>query len=83
MFTDTQVDEDEELSFRNQGIGADKCPHIIPVGYQAGWFGNIKKVCKDAIYRQEMGLANGEWCRDNFDLVKVNKLRSQVFESLI
>ena len=59
------------------------CPYIIPVGYQAGWFGNIKKVCKDAIYRQEMGLANGEWCRDNFDLKKVNKLRSQVFESLI
>jgi hypothetical protein len=59
------------------------CPYIIPVGYQAGWFGNIKKVCKDAIYRQEMGLANGQWCRENFDLKKVNKLRTQVFESLI
>jgi hypothetical protein len=30
-----------------------------------------------------MGLANGEWCRENFDLVKVNKSRKQVFESLI
>ena len=59
------------------------CKYIIPVGHQGGWFTNIKKVVKDAIYRQEMGLANGEWCRQNFDLVKVNKLRSQVFESII
>ena len=60
-----------------------ECPYIIPIGHQGGWFENIKKVVKDAIYRQEMGLANGEWCRENFDLVKVNKLRTQVFESLI
>ena len=60
-----------------------QCPYIIPIGHQGGWFENIKKVVKDAIYRQEMGLANGEWCRENFDLVKVNKLRTQVFESII
>ena len=60
-----------------------ECPHIIPVNHQGGWFENIKKVCKDAIYRQEMGLANGEYCREHFNLVKVNKLRSQVFESII
>jgi hypothetical protein len=60
-----------------------QCPYIIPIGHQGGWFENIKKVVKDAIYRQEMGIANGEWCRENFDLVKVNKLRTQVFESII
>jgi glycosyltransferase involved in cell wall biosynthesis len=59
------------------------CKHIIPVNNQSDWFTNIKKVVKDAIYRQEMGLANGEWCRENFDLVNVNKSRKQVFESLI
>jgi len=59
-----------------------QCPYIIPIGNQGGWFENIKKVVKDAIYRQEMGLANGEWCRENFDLVKVNKLRTQVFNAL-
>jgi glycosyltransferase involved in cell wall biosynthesis len=58
-----------------------ECKHIIRVNNQSDWFTNIKKVVKDAIYRQEMGLANGEWCRENFDLVKVNKLRKQVFES--
>jgi glycosyltransferase involved in cell wall biosynthesis len=58
------------------------CKHIIPVNNQSDWFTNIKKVVKDATYRQEMGLANGEWCRENFNLVKVNKLRKQVFESL-
>jgi hypothetical protein len=59
------------------------CKHIIPVNNQSDWFTNIKKVVKDAIYRKEMGIANGEWCRENFDLVKVNKSRKQVFESLI
>jgi len=58
------------------------CKHIIPVNNQSDWFTNIKKVVKDAIYRQEMGLANGEWCRDNFDLVKVNKLRTQIFNAI-
>jgi len=60
-----------------------ECPYIIPVGHQGGWFENIKKVVKDAIYRQEMGLANGEWCREKFNLLKVNELRSQVFKSII
>jgi hypothetical protein len=58
------------------------CKHIIRVNNQSDWFTNIKKVVKDAIYRQEMGLANGEWCRENFNLIKVNNLRKQVFESL-
>jgi hypothetical protein len=58
------------------------CKHIIPVNNQSDWFTNIKKVVKDAIYRQEMGLANGEWCRENFDLIKVNKLRTQIFNAL-
>jgi glycosyltransferase involved in cell wall biosynthesis len=58
------------------------CKHIIRVNNQSDWFTNIKKVVKDAIYRQEMGLANGEWCRENFNLIKVNKLRSQIFKAL-
>jgi hypothetical protein len=58
------------------------CKHIIRVNNQSDWFTNIKKVIKDAIYRQEMGLANGEWCRENFDLVKVNKLRTQIFNAI-
>jgi hypothetical protein len=58
------------------------CKHIIRVNNQSDWFTNIKKVVKDAIYRKEMGIANGEWCREKFDLVKVNKLRSQIFNAL-
>ena len=59
-----------------------ECKYIIPVNNQSDWFTNIKKVVKDAIYRKEMGIANGEWCRDNFNLVKVNKLRTQIFNAL-
>jgi hypothetical protein len=59
-----------------------ECKHIIRVNNQSDWFTNIKKVVKDAIYRKEMGIANGEWCREKFDLVKVNKLRSQIFNAL-
>jgi hypothetical protein len=58
------------------------CKHIIRVNNQGDWFTNIKKVVKDAIYRKEMGIANGEWCREKFDLVKVNKLRTQIFNAL-
>jgi glycosyltransferase involved in cell wall biosynthesis len=58
------------------------CKHIIRVNNQSDWFVNIKKVVKDAIYRKEMGIANGEWCRENFNLIKVNELRSQIFKSL-
>jgi glycosyltransferase involved in cell wall biosynthesis len=58
------------------------CKDIIRVNNQSDWFTNIKKVVKDAIYRQEMGIANGEWCRENFNLIKVNKLRSQIFNAL-
>jgi len=58
------------------------CKHIIPVNNQGDWFTNIKKVVKDAIYRQEMGKANGQWCRENFNLVKVNEVRSQIFKAL-
>jgi hypothetical protein len=57
------------------------CKHIIRVNNQSDWFTNIKKVVKDATYRQEMGIANGEWCRENFNLINVNNLRKQVFES--
>jgi glycosyltransferase involved in cell wall biosynthesis len=58
------------------------CKYIIRVNNQSDWFGNIKKVVKDATYRQEMGLANGQWCRENFNLVKVNQLRTQIFNAL-
>ena len=59
-----------------------ECKYIIPVNNQSNWFTNIKKVVKDAIYRKEMGIANGEWCRDNFNLIKVNQLRTQIFNAL-
>jgi len=59
-----------------------ECKYIIRVNNQSDWFTNIKKVVKDAIYRQEMGLANGEWCRDNFNLIKVNQLRTQIFNAI-
>jgi len=58
------------------------CKHIIRVNNQGDWFTNIKKVVKDATYRQEMGLANGEWCRENFNLIKVNQLRTQIFNAI-
>jgi glycosyltransferase involved in cell wall biosynthesis len=59
-----------------------ECKYIIPVNNQSDWFTNIKKLVKDAIYRKEIGIANGEWCRHNFDLIKVNKLRTQIFNAL-
>jgi hypothetical protein len=58
-------------------------PFIIPVNSQADWFVNIKKCIKFANYRKDMGEANGEYCRQNYDLIKINKERKQIFESVL
>jgi glycosyltransferase involved in cell wall biosynthesis len=59
-----------------------ECKYIIPINNQKEWFKNIKKVVKEPLYLQEMGLANGEWCRENYNLIKVNQIRSQIFKSI-
>lgn len=60
----------------------DDAPHVIKVNKQTDWYAGIKKITTDAIYRQELGLANYEWCNENFNLHKVNITRKQLFESL-
>ena len=60
-----------------------ECPHVIKVNRQSDWFESVKKVCKDAIYRKEMGEANREWCLANFDIRKINIERKQIFESCL
>lgn len=60
-----------------------ECPHVIKVSRQSDWFESVKKLCKDAIYRKEMGLANGEYCRKHYNIQYVNQLRKDIFQSLI
>ncbi len=60
-----------------------ECPYVIKVNRQSDWFESVKKVCKDAIYRKEMGEANREWCLENFDIRKINIERKQIFESCL
>lgn len=59
------------------------CPHIIKVNKQSDWFDAVKKICKDAIYRKEIGQINGEYCRDNFHISKINIERKQIFEQCL
>jgi glycosyltransferase involved in cell wall biosynthesis len=59
------------------------CPYVIKSDKQTDWYKNLKKLANDAIYRKEMGEANYEWCADNFHLDKINKLREQLYRSLI
>lgn len=58
-------------------------PHIDKVSFQSDWYKKIKNIVKDPIYRKEMGFANGEHCRENFDLIKINKKRKEIFESCL
>lgn len=59
------------------------CPYTVKVSKQTDWYKAIKKVATDAIYRQEMGEANYEWCNQYFHLDKINELRHQLYDSLI
>jgi len=69
-------------------IGSNVLPYkgtkgMIEVNNQAEWFENLKKVIKFATYRKEKGEELGEYCRQNFELINVNKARKQIFESVI
>ncbi len=55
---------------------------ILAVDKQTDWFKQIKKVTQDAIYRQEKGLELHEWAIQNFDLIKVNEKRKQLYASI-
>jgi hypothetical protein len=55
---------------------------ILSVDKQTDWFKQIKKVTQDAIYRQEKGLELHEWAIQNFDLIKVNEKRKQLYASI-
>jgi len=59
------------------------CPYAVKSDKQTDWYKNLKKLANDAIYRKEMGEANYEWCAENFHLDKINKLREQLYRSLI
>lgn len=59
------------------------CPYAVKVENQTDWYKNIKKLATDAIYRKEIGEANYQWCAENFHLDKINKLREQIYRSLI
>ena len=59
------------------------CPYAIKVDRQSDWYSHIKKLANDSIYRQELGQANYEWCNENFNLDKINKLRKELYTSLI
>lgn len=60
----------------------DDCPHAIKINSQSDWYSEIKKVATDAIYREEKGLANYEWCNEHYNLHKINEKRKQLFNSL-
>ena len=59
----------------------DSCPYAIKITKQTEWYPTIKKLANDSIYRKELGEANYEWCKENFDLEKINELRLQVYAS--
>lgn len=59
------------------------CPYTLKVDKQTDWYKHIKNLMADSIYRKEVGEANYEWCNENFHLDKINKLREQLYRSLI
>jgi hypothetical protein len=60
----------------------DTSAEAIKINFQSDWYREVKKVATDSIYRSEKGLANYEWCNENFNLHKVNELRKQLYQSV-
>ena len=60
----------------------DECDKAIKINSQGDWYREVKKIADDSIYRQEMGLANYEWCNEHFNLHKINEKRKQLYASL-
>lgn len=60
-----------------------ECLYIHPVRSQSDWYTGIKKMVADPIYRQELGQANHEWCKEHFNLAKVNEIRNQLYQSIL
>lgn len=61
----------------------DDAPFTIKINKQPDWYASIKKVVNDAIYRNEMGEGNHQWCMEHFHLDKWNKIRLDLYQSLI
>ena len=60
----------------------DSCPHAVKVSRQSDWYANFKMLVKDASYRIDAGMRNGQWCREHHDLTKWNITRKQIYERL-
>lgn len=56
------------------------CPDIVHAANSSDWYFAIKKLAKDAIYRQELGMANYEWCKLHHSIWSVNEDRRQFYE---
>lgn len=61
----------------------DSCEEAIKINNQTDWYREVKKIATDAIYRQEKGLANFEWCNEHFNLHKVNETRKHLYQCLL
>jgi glycosyltransferase involved in cell wall biosynthesis len=57
------------------------CPYVIKAETSSDWYNYMKKLAKDAIYRQEYGEANANWCREYFHIRKENLKRKHIYEA--
>ena len=49
---------------------------------QGDWYLHIKKLVKDKQLREEQGQALGQYCRENYHLHEISKLRRQIFDEV-
>lgn len=61
----------------------DICDEAIQAYSSSDWFYGIKRLVKDAIYREEKGLANYEWCVKHHNLHDWNEARHQFYSKII
>jgi processive 1,2-diacylglycerol beta-glucosyltransferase len=81
----------ESAAKYNPCIASDTSPYsdfpnrdLVMYGSNAAtWFDNIKKFAIDPVFLKEKGQALGEYCREHYNLLKINEYRKQLFEHLM
>lgn len=55
------------------------CPYAIKATDQHDWYKEFKFLIQDPVYRKEIGEDNAIYCREHFNIYKINKIREQIY----
>lgn len=58
-----------------------ECQYVIKASNSYDWYKEMKRLAKDAIYRNDFATANAQWCREFFNIKHENVKRKHIYEA--